>query len=327
MNDADTADEDAPTGLLARIAERSDRLTASDRKICEEVLRDPVQAAFRSAESIAQNANVHQASVVRLAQKLGFAGFASMRAALREEVRDQAAAATRLRRLVDRPDGADAGLNAFLAQQIGAIAAVERYVAADAMQQAAATLADARRVFVFASGHATALAELALRRLARIGLATVDLRLSRRDLIERLAGLGPGDAVLAFAFRRVPTDLPAILRVADDQGVATVGITDLLGAAIWPTAQTVLAAPRGRSDDYQTLLVPLALMEALAIAVAQAAPGRATQALDRIGAVAQRFDPGSSVRRVSDPLSQAKDTHRPAERKAPAKIQEEDQTP
>ncbi len=294
MNDAENGE--APGGLLARITENAGRLTDSDRRICEAVLRDPVQAAFRSAEAIARNADVHQASVVRFAQKLGFAGFTSMREALREEVRDQAASATRLRRLVDEPSSADGGLHDFLSEQIAAIAAVEHAVPAAVLHRAATTVAEASRVFVFASGHATALAELALRRLARIGLATVDLRLCRRDLIECLAALGPEDVVLAFAFRRVPTDLPAVMAVADDQGTPVVGITDLLGATVWPTTDTLLAAPRGPAEEYQTLLVPAAVVEALAIWVAKAAPGRATAALDRIGAVARRFDPKSTAR-------------------------------
>ncbi len=284
----------SPVQWLQRVMDsQGDSLTAADRRICDIVLRDPTGTAFLSAQALAARADMHQASVVRFAQKLGFSGYTEFRDALRVEVRDSAGAASRLRTLVADDESM---LQAFVARQMEAIAAISDHVPDAALNAAAGAIAKARRVFVFASGHATALAELALRRLARIGVATVDLRGSRRDMVERLAGLSREDAVLAFAFRRLPGDLPPVLETAGDVGATTVAISDVLASALRPRPEHVLAAPRGRSGHYHTLLVPLALTEALAIAVARLAPDRATGALEDIGRIAARFDTQSPNR-------------------------------
>ena len=284
----------SPVQWLQRVMDsQGDNLTAADRRICDIVLRDPTGSAFLSAQALAARAEMHQASVVRFAQKLGFSGFTEFREALRVEVRDSASAASRLQALVADEESI---LDAFVGRQMEAIAAIGDHVPDSTLTAAAGAIARARRVFVFASGHATALAELALRRLARIGVTAVDLRGSRRDMAERLAGLGKDDAVLAFAFRRLPGDLPPILETARDAGAVTVAISDVLASALRPRPEHVLAAPRGQSGRYHTLLVPLALTEALAIAVARLAPDRATNALDEIGRIAARFDTESPNR-------------------------------
>ncbi|WP_421725035.1 MurR/RpiR family transcriptional regulator [Bauldia sp.] len=304
-------DEDQiDASLQERLAAHSDKLTTADKRIWAELSRDPTLAVFQSTEAIATSADVNQATVVRFAQKLGYSGFVELREALRNRVRDTTSPVQRLRKLVDTAADEAGTLAELLAHQAEALAMAATTVSNQAFESAADRLAAARTIHVFASGHATTLAELALRRLSRIGCHVVDLRGAPRDIIERVAQLGSDDALLAFAFRTPPRHLGALLDIAAEREAAIVAVTDVLAPDMARPQAQILAASRGRSGDYQTLTVPLAVMEALAIAVAKRAPQRATDALDRIGAVAERFEPLSSSRPASGPLDKRRRRNR-----------------
>ena len=309
MNDADASgdllderESDPGLSLQERLAASSARLTAADKRVWAELSRDPTFGVFQSTEAIAASARVNQASVVRFAQKLGYSGFVELRAALRDKVRDTTSPVQRLRKIVDEPTYEDGTLAALLTHQAEALALAAPAVSDQAFEAAAARVADARTVYIFASGHATTLAELALRRLSRIGCRVEDLRGAPRDVIERVARMGADDVLLAFAFRTPPRHLAVLLDIAVEREAAIVAVTDVLAPDMARPQSHILAASRGRSGDYQTLTVPLAITEALAIAVARCQPDRAAEALDRIGSVAGRFELPSSARPASDPL-------------------------
>ena len=311
--DADRAQAAPSEGKLSvqgRLAGCADRLTATDKRIWAELQRDPALAVFQSAEAVALGANVNQASVVRFAQKLGYSGFVELRKALRERVRDTTSPGQRLRKLVDTSEGQTSSLGQLLAQQAEALVMATTTVSERVFEAAAERLAGARTIHVFASGHATALAELSLRRFSRIGCHVVDLRGSPRDVIERVARMGSGDALLVFAFRTPPRYLSVLLDIASDCRAGIIALTDVLAPDLARADAQILAASRGTTGDYQTLTVPLAIMEALAIAVAKRRPDEATEALDRISAVAQRLELSSSSRPASGPLDKRRKRNR-----------------
>lgn len=75
--------------VQARIAEIAGDLPASQRRVAELVVRDPEALAFGTLGSIADAASASTATVVRLASRLGFDGFAALRDAVRSEVSTQ----------------------------------------------------------------------------------------------------------------------------------------------------------------------------------------------------------------------------------------------
>ena len=301
---------DPATPLQDRLVAASGRLTNADRDVWAALSRDLSEAIFLSVEAVATEASVNQASVVRFAQKLGYSGFVELRNALRAQVQDNTSPGQRLRKLFDTADPANGSLASSLAQQAYVLAMAAQTLSEADFHAATEALARARRIYVFASGHATSIAELALRRLTRIGCDVVDLRGAPRDVIERVATIGADDVLLSFAFRIAPRHLAVLLDLAAERGVKIVGVTDLLTPDMARSGATILAASRGKSGDYQTLTVPMAIFEALSVSVAKRMPDRATDALDSIAEVAKRFEPGSSSRSAAHPLEKRGPRHR-----------------
>ena len=270
------------------VEQHRDRLTPADQRVLEVLLSHPTEAAFLPAEEIAQRAGVHQASATRLAKRLGYAGYPELRSELQAELLGGIGPGERVRRRLEHAEGSDL-LQALVTDELASLEELPRHGGQGQLDVVADRLASARRVFLFGQGNATVLVEMMQRRLRRFGLDTVTLAGPGRDLAEQLLVLTDADVVLAFAFRRPPAGLEPLLGYAAERGTATVVITDTV-TALQPAPTTVLAAPRGSGREFQSLTVPMALANALLLTIARQAPNSSISALDRLGALIERFD-------------------------------------
>lgn len=276
--------------LLARIQDHSGRLTDADRRIIEIMLGQQGEAAFLSAAQLADRAQVHETTATRLAQKLGFAGYPDLRAQLQKELLEGQDAAARMRRSVAKV--ADGG---YLADLVGAeIAALENLlhcvVQAD-LDAAAARIAAARRVFIFAQGHATATANFLQRRLDRFGMTTVMLTGRGRDVAEKLVSLTIEDLVLVLAFRKQPASYPVLVSLAREKGAPSLLISDLVGPTMAPAPDLLLAAPRGWSgSEFQTPMIPMVIVSAILLTIAGRHERQVVPKLEELADLFSRFE-------------------------------------
>ena len=140
----------------------------------------------------------------------------------------------------------------------------------------------ANRIFVRGGGPSAILADLLELRLRRFGIFTLSMTDSARDLIEKLQLLQPDDAVIATGFHHMSAELAAVVEHAHVVGCPTILITDTLGAAFHGKVDVVLAARRGPVSTFHSLTVPMAIVNALILAVAMARPDDSLAALDRM---------------------------------------------
>jgi len=278
--------------IFERIQSTADELTPSEQKLVRELLSRPRDAALGTASELAKRIGVHEATASRLARKLGFGSYADFRDALRQEFIVQSDPAMRVRKMLDS-SAYGSILAELIAQEQEALARLPNFLAAETMDAAAAALVGARKVFVFARGNAEALSILADRRLRRMGIDAVVLAGDARDLAERLAMMERGDALLAFAFRRTPRHWRILLDHAASAGAVSVVVSDALGPALLPRGDHLLFAPRSGSEEiFQTLTVPMTIVNALVLQVARLDERRSLERLERLGQLLSTFEHG-----------------------------------
>ena len=254
--------------LISRIKDQSERLTNSDKRLIEVLLGQQDEAVFLSAAQLASRAQVHETTATRLAQKLGFSGYPELRAQLRDEMKQGQEPATRIRRSVAHVADGDYLADLVKGEQ-DALDSLLRCVSQDDLDAAADMIVAARRVYVFAQGHAVAIARLLRRRMDRFGLSTAMLTGRGREIAERAVALTDKDLVIALAFRRQPDGYEAMMGLAAKRGARTILISDLAGPTMTPPAQHIVAAPRGRSgSEFQSLNVPMTIINAILLTIA-----------------------------------------------------------
>lgn len=276
--------------LAEVIQKQADRLTPSEQRLVTAVLAQPRQSALATVTDLAREAGVHEATVSRLARKLGYAGYAAFRSALQTEFLPAEEAATRLQRSLQT--ASDSGiLAALVLEERAALANLTDHVDEDRLSGAAALLMGARRLYVFGRGNAEALALMMAKRFRRFGRDVHLLTGDARSLAEGVLGMGPGDVLLVYALRRTPRPYAALADHARAVGVPVVAISDTLGPMLVPAPDMVLCAPRSSDvDSFQTLTVPMAISNAIVLAAGAREETQTLQTLETLGSLIKRFD-------------------------------------
>lgn len=276
--------------ILERFKETAAALTPAERRLVQALVARPRDMALSTASELARIVGVHEATASRLARKLGFDSYAAFRASLQEEFIVSQDPAVRVRNTLDAAGGT--GLLADLvAQEVEALTALPARISDDLLDEAAGLLSGARRVYLFARGNAQTLAVMMERRFRRFGIGAVVLKGDGRDLAEQVLDMGPGDVLLAFAFRRQPSHHAEVVAHARAVGARSIVVAGTVGPTLSPAADLLLSAPRsGRSDGFQTLTVPMAICNALVLAIARADERRSMERLETLGRLIAHFE-------------------------------------
>lgn len=257
------------------------RLTPVQRRIAAHIVERGSEAAFCSSVELAEQVGVSQPSVTRLATALGYSGFPELQRAIQAVVLEQRMALptppeqNKMQRAVQH---AIDGL-VRLQQQLADLGTVER---------AAATLARTPVLPVYGARAAAPLARQFEFFAAKIHPDVRRLCGSRSELLDQLARAAEhgATAMLAVALPRYPLELLEVLRMAARCGIEVVLVTDSALASPAEAATFVLSAPVSSDLVFDAAVAPLQLLTVLLEALADAAPGRTRERLERFETLA-----------------------------------------
>ncbi|MCI0144084.1 MurR/RpiR family transcriptional regulator [Arthrobacter bambusae] len=272
--------------LQDRLSLEAGNLTPAERRTATVLLQDSKDVVFLSATEVAARANVHESTVIRLAQKLGYDGFAALRGDLREQAqRVDVSARARFR------DRKGYQLAKLVEDEAQALLGMVETIDQDRLDALAQTLIDARRIYVYGAPILVASLE---KRLRRLGLDVVDLPSEGRDLPEKLLSLGKGDVFFAFVLREPNPALAKLAKHAELQGADVVVISDVPGVSLSVVPKHLIIALRGADSTFGTMTVPIVFGYALELSIYHLSQDKAADALNRLGSLASILGkPGS----------------------------------
>ena len=228
--------------VLERLSAEWDALTPEAQKAARYVLENPADVGVSTVREIAEAANVKPNTFVRMARQIGFEGYDDFRAPFREAIRQGAVSfPERARWLQDiRKSGELGGL---YADMVGAaLRNIEETFAAidsETLKTAAETIWASRQVFTLGVGvnnsnarNFTYLASTGMKQfhaIPRPGSTAAD----------DLAWADDQDVLIAITCRPYRTEVIEAVRIAKEQGVTVIGISDS------PASPIILAADQG----------------------------------------------------------------------------------
>jgi DNA-binding MurR/RpiR family transcriptional regulator len=239
-------------GFRAAMGRSSDLLTKADRQIGHAILLAGADGPWLTAHEIGVRTGVHESSVVRFAQKLGYSGYSE----LREDLKADLASAT--------DAGSDANgkplknsLAADVRDQIAALQELPTYLSQEAIVDAAAALATARRIFINGQSFLRPLVDFMARKLRLMGFEVVVIGFSGPDLHEDLASYTSADALLTFAFSEEYSSVSGDLHQLTGGDPRSILVTDHPSHMLSGRANHVLSVARheGHRDIMVVLLV------------------------------------------------------------------------
>ncbi|MDF1705329.1 MAG: MurR/RpiR family transcriptional regulator [Aeromicrobium sp.] len=226
----------------AALERHNQRLTEADRRIGSMLLADPRGAPFLRAAELARLADVHESSVVRFAQKLGFAGYIEMREALKA---DSMLVADRT--IAMREEGEPFSLAMVVASQVEVLQRLPAKIPQERIDECVDAIREASTVWLVGHGLVLPLIEFMRNKLSRAGIAAVPVTERGLERATALAGVEAGDTVLAFALHDEYDQVARQLLAVEAAGATVVLLTDEDALMASNLPAQVIAIPRDRA--------------------------------------------------------------------------------
>jgi DNA-binding MurR/RpiR family transcriptional regulator len=268
-------------GVLDRIQKHFSDLSKNQKKVAQYIERDGAMASFDSVRQLARKAGVSESSVVRLAQALGYEGYPELRRELQEEFKKRMGGARRLQRAVSELP-AHGFVESLFRKDVESIEETLAHFSYDEFSRAIDLIWRARRIFIIGFRSAFSLAYFLNFRLARLGLdAHLILITGGTSLLEQLSLIGPRDLLVPIGFDPMAEETRMAISHALKSKTSILGISHSSTSEIARVATVCLLARR-RQDRAQSLVAHMALLNALAIGVANRKRSRSLRALARL---------------------------------------------
>jgi DNA-binding MurR/RpiR family transcriptional regulator len=152
----------------------------------------------------------------------------------------------------------------------------------EAFSRAIEILHCADRILTFGIGPSAMLADYMTLKLARFGRQAAAVTGTGMGLADALLTMRRGDAMLLMDYTRVYREVEATLARATEVGVPVILLTDNLGPELADRVEVALQAARGRSGVLGSVVITMALLDALLLGLANRDRGPSLAALESL---------------------------------------------
>lgn len=264
------------------LAAHFDDFTKSERRIADFISQNQDEAAFMSAAELAQRMKVSEPTILRFARTLGFTRYPDFRRLIQARVREMAGHSERIRSSLDSLGQSGDIYEQLVISEIDFLTESLHTLDRKSLDQAVDLLHSHQNVFVYGLGPAVALVDQLEIRLTRSARRVIPLRVSGREMIEPLLLMTGSDLLIVIAFHSINPNLEIILEAAAEIGTPVILITDTLGNLIEKKVSVILEARRGPISSFNSLTVPMTIINALLLKLTLADQEKVLNNLDRL---------------------------------------------
>ncbi len=244
------------------------QLTRRQSKLADYILQNADEVVFMTAARLAEASGVSDATVVRLAQTLGFEGFPELKRHLRSFMLTRLDTVSRFKRSSRGIRSVEELIAAVVQQDSKNLAETAANLNVDGIIRIAQVLKDAEEVSIIGLRSAHSLAVLLSSTLGFLGKRVRLIVPGTGELWREVGLLSRGSVLVAVSFPRYTRLTIEVAEVAHRAGASVVSLTDSPFSPLAPFSDHVLAA-RCRIDSFIESYVPiLSLLNALVTAIA-----------------------------------------------------------
>ena len=255
------------------------RLTPSQQRIMQYIVDNYEEAIFLTASQLAHSVGVSEATVVRLAQALGFDGYPGMQSKFREGLQNRLSTVTRLEHTVGHVRQVGDVVVKVLQEDIQNLSQTLRNVSIEVFEQAVADIEKAKRIFVVGLRGAHAPALTLATYLRFLGKQAQLLVPGHGELWDILQGIEKTDHVIGISFPRYTGVTVEVLEHARKQRARVGAITDSPLSPLARHAHWVLTAESQLDSFIESFTAATSLINALLTAMSIQSPNKTLRIL------------------------------------------------
>jgi DNA-binding MurR/RpiR family transcriptional regulator len=255
------------------------RLTPAQRRIMQYIVDNYEEAIFLTASQLAARVGVSEATVVRLAQALGFEGYPGMQKKFRQGLQDRLSTVTRLEQTVDHVGQTGDVVVKVLQEDIQNLSQTLRDLPLEIFERAVADMQAAKRIFVIGLRGAHAPALTLATYLRFLGKQAHLLVPGHGEMWDILQGLGSSDLVVGISFPRYTRVTLEVLEHARKKRARVGAISDSPLSPLARHAHWVLTAHCQLDSFIESFTAATSLVNALLTAISIQSPGKTLRIL------------------------------------------------
>lgn len=241
--------------------------TPAERKVIRVLLANYPVAGLATASRLAQQAEVSDPTVIRLATKLGFSGFIEMQQALLAELEAHMNSALTMLESRKPTVSAEGLYQSYAEATIATLKTSQSDILPADFNEAADLLIKAKkRIFCIGGRFTGFLAAILHRHLVQLRPGAIWVNGSLADLAEHVCDIGKPDLVVAFDLRRYQQDVVQFCRQAHERGARIILLTDKWKSPIASFATVTLTGPVDTISPFDTMVPTMVQLEALVTA-------------------------------------------------------------
>lgn len=252
--------------VVERLLAEFDSLPGQLQLCARYVIDHPHEVGLQSMRTLAQDADVHPNSFVRLARHLGFDGYESLRERFRDFVRGGIGSSPDRVRWLQEMDRKGGSTAIFGSMAEACLDNTEKMFAQQSIKdldRAVGWMIDARRVYVLGLGLAYPLA-YNFWYVARMGFDHFVLSPRHGSLpSDDIIRMDKRDCLVAMTFQPYRRDTLEAVRLAKKQGAKIIGITDSSASILCREADIGLVSPTNTPQFFHSNSAVTALIESL----------------------------------------------------------------
>jgi DNA-binding MurR/RpiR family transcriptional regulator len=224
--------------LKALIRRKYDGLPENQRKVADFLIQNIREAPFLSVVEIEDRRGASKATVVRLAQSLGFSGFLEMRGGLIRGVQSQ----MKIREMFPLlpKNGREETLTAVANQDIKninrTVSQLDRKVFTDVSEM----ILRASRVYTLGLGISSLMARILAYSLSQVAIRSTSFVHDYETFIEQIHLFDRTDLVIAFSFPPYSMETIEVVRAASRRKTPIVAVTDRVTSPVSLYAERVI---------------------------------------------------------------------------------------
>lgn len=270
-----------------RLPTPAGELTRAEQKILDYINTNTDAFLFSSIGQLAQRLEISNATVSRFARHVGCRDFKALKALVMEQASGPAVKLTATLGQGERFSPPQA----WLERQRAYLETTIQQLSSEEFERAVEALCSARRVFLHGKNASSSMAQLLYFRLRRLGLQVSLLPSGGSELLEGLAQAAEGDLVVLFSFSKLSREGRILLDHSRSAGYRTLAFVGRTCLPAEERADISLFAYRGTEKEYHSMAAPAALLDALAVAVAERLGTEGTERLQSLHQMKKDYFP------------------------------------
>ena len=263
--------------ILQKIRENYELLTASQQRVADVVLNNYTCLALMTSSSLARLANVSEATTVRFAMRLGYAGYGELRRAVQDGLMENRTVI----KLQESIGSAEEGSTCYavaMKRDIENINRTLQHLDVDMMESAVEKLCRAKRVFILGRMRSEAIA-VYLDAVLKM-LLDQPILLDANTTLESVSDIGEDDCLFAISFKRYSKETVQIQKYFKRKGAFCIALTDSNASPLAGTSDLLFRAEVRSVSFVDSYAAAVSVVNSIWTRITQRNPGKSQRKLE-----------------------------------------------